>query len=67
MNKLKLLQLKIQSLNSDSKKIQLASLTQIHKPDFISINETYLKPQHVIELKIKPSRHRNNYIKHSEQ
>ena len=50
MNKLKLLDLNIQSIKPDQKKIQLESLKTKYNPDFISLNETFLKPTDEYEL-----------------
>ncbi len=42
--------LNIQSIRPDLKKLQLDSIKTKHNPDFISLNETFLKPSDEFEL-----------------
>ena len=49
-NHLKIIHLNIQSIDSETKKLQLTRLAQIHKTDIISINETFLKPNKNLEI-----------------
>ncbi|RMZ97363.1 AP-like endonuclease reverse transcriptase [Brachionus plicatilis] len=44
INTLKILHLNIQSINSETKIIQLTNLAKIYKTDIISLNETFLDP-----------------------
>ena len=50
MSSLTILHLNIQSVTSLEKKTQLYQLIHIHNPDFISLNETYLKPHDDFEI-----------------
>ena len=44
INSLKILHINIQSIDSESKTIQLTHMANIYKIDIISLNETFLKP-----------------------
>ena len=50
MNKISLLHLNIQSVNSPEKLLQLDNLIINQKPDFISLNETFLKPHSKFDI-----------------
>ena len=49
-NKLIILHLNIQSIISESKKIQLQHLIETTNPDLISLNETFLKPKNAFKI-----------------
>ena len=47
---LSILHLNVRSITAPDKKAQLAHLIHLHNPDFISLNETFLKPHHPLEV-----------------
>ena len=49
-NTMSILHLNIRSITTPDKKVQLNNLIHLHSPDFISINETFLKPKHALEI-----------------
>ena len=49
-NNLSILHINIRSITTTAKKVQLNNLIHLHSPDFISINETFLKPKHSLDI-----------------
>jgi len=49
-SKLSILHLNIRSIIATDKKTQLDQLIYLHNPDFISLNETFLKPSHSLVI-----------------
>ena len=49
-NTLTILHSNIQSIISNQKRIELDNIIRNHKPDIISLNETFLKPTHSLEI-----------------
>ena len=47
---LSILHLDARSITPHDKKAQLAHLINLHNPDFISLNENFLKPHHPLEV-----------------